>query len=198
VTEQERNELAVDAALAFMAETPAFIATPGNSKIIVEYLQNHPELDPTEVNSYRQAFSASREHLRFEHQMSAAEFLQAVVVPAFQKRQHEKPKPSEIDVMLKEIFESRGFADSVKNRAAINQYMREHGLDVSLENLAHAIESVSEYQGLEPSDAAIAAMPSHEYRKIVEREFREQQEKRPPTTSAKPFGTNWSNWINSR
>jgi hypothetical protein len=198
MTDEEKGRLAVDAALAFMAETPAFIAIPGNSKIIVEYLQSHPELDPTEVNSYRQAFSASREHLRFEHQMSSAEFLQAVVVPAFQKRQREKPKPSEIDVVLKEIFESRGFADSIKNRATLNQYVREHDLDYSLENLGHAIETVSEHPGLEPSDAAIAAMPSHEYRKIVEQEFRERESKRPPKANEKPWGVNWSSWINNR
>jgi hypothetical protein len=198
MTDEERNKLAVDAALAFIAETPAFIALPENSKVIVQYLEAHPELNPVEISSYRQAFSACRDRLRFEHQMSAEEFKTAVVIPAWQKKQHEKPKPSDTDVMLKDLFESRGYADSVTNRAAINQYMREHGLDVSLENLAHAIESVIEYPGLEPSEAAIAAMPSFEYRKIVEREFKEQQAKRAPTNSDKPWGVNWSNWINNR
>jgi len=197
MTEEEKSKLAVIAALEFMSRKPEFIPLPQNSKTIVAYLENHPELDPTAVASYEQAFAACRDSLRFEHQMSAEEFKHAVVIPAWQKAQI-KPQPSETDVMLKELFESRGFSDCVKNRATLNQYMREHNLDYSMENLGHAIETVSEYAGLELSDAAIAAMPSHEHRKIVEREFKEQQAKHPPTTSGKPWGVNWSNWINGR
>jgi hypothetical protein len=198
MTGEEKSRLAVIAALEFMTRKPEFIAIPENSKVIVQYLESHSELDPTAVASYEQAFAACRYRLRFEHQMSAEEFKTVVVIPAFQKKQQDRPQPSEVDLMLKDLFESRGLADCVKNRAAINQYMREHAIDVSLESLAHAIESVSEYPGLEPSDAAIAAMPSHEYRKVVEREFHERQSKRPPTTSDKPWGVNWSNWINNR
>jgi len=124
MTEEEKSRLAVDAAVAFMDSEPAFIALPENSKVIVEYLQNHPELEPTEIASYQQAFRACHDRLRFEHQMSADEFKRAVVIPAWQKRQQDKPKPSEIDVTLKELFESHGFRDSLKNRAAVNQYLR--------------------------------------------------------------------------
>jgi hypothetical protein len=198
MTEGEKSKLALDAALAFMAAEPTFIAIPENSKAIVEYLENHPELLPTEIASYQQAFRACHDRLRFEHQMSAEEFKHAVVIPAFQKKRHNKPQPSDTDVMLKEIFESRGFADSVKNRATLNQYMREHDLDYSMDNLGHAIETVSEHPGLEPSDAAIAAMPSHEYRKVVEKEFREREAKNPPKATDKPWGVNWSNWIHHR
>jgi len=101
--------------------------------------------------------------------------------------------------MLKDLFETRGHRDSMKNRAAVDRYMREHKIDdYSLENLGHAIETVADYPGLEPSDAAIAKMPSHEYRKIVEREFKELQEKSPPKPSTKPIGINWSNFLNGR
>jgi hypothetical protein len=197
MTEEEKSKLAVIAALEFMGRKPEFIAIPENSKVIVAYLENHPELDPTAVASYEQAFAACRDSLRFEHQMSAEEFKRAVVIPAWQKAQI-KPQPSDVDLFLKKLFEERGFRDSVKNRAAVSEYMREHGLDYSEENLARVIQTLSEYPDLEPSDAAIAAMPSHEYKKIVEREFKEHQAKHPPTTSGKPFGVNWSNWINGR
>jgi hypothetical protein len=77
--------------------------------------------------------------------------------------------------------------------------MKDHGLtDHSLEIIGHAIETVAEHPGLEPSDEAIAKMPSHEYRKIVERDFKELQAKNPPKTSTKPIGINWSNWLNRR
>jgi hypothetical protein len=198
MTDEEKSKLAVIAALEFMAWKPEFIAIPENSKVIVQYLGSHPELDPTAVASYEQAFAACRDRLRFEHQMSAEEFKRAVVIPAFQKKQQHRPQPSEVDLMLKDLFESRGFADSIKNRATLNQYMREHDLDYSLGNLGHAIETVSEHPGLEPSDAAIAVMPSHEYRKIVEQEFRERESKRPPKANEKPWGVNWSSWINNR
>jgi hypothetical protein len=199
--DEERNKLAVDAALAFMAAEPAFIAIPENSKVIVEYLENHPELQPTEIVSYQQAFRACRDRLRFEHQMSAEEFKQAVVIPACQKRQHDKPKPSEIDVMLKELFESHGFRDSVKNRAAVNQYMRDHDVeDFSLSNLAKAVEALGDCLALELSDAAIEQMPSHIYKKVVEQEFLGRQQKQPqPQPSERPFGVrSWSEWIHSK
>jgi hypothetical protein len=199
MTDDEKSKLAVIAALEFMARKPEFIALPQNSKVIVAYLESHPELDPTAVGSYEQAFAACRDSLRFEHQMSAEEFKRAVVIPAWQKRQQDKPKPSEIDVMLKEIFESRGFADCLSNRAKVDRYMKDHNIDdYSLENLGHAIETLSEYPGLEPSEAAIAAMSSREYRKIVEREFRENEAKRPSKAIDKPWGVNWSSWINNR
>ena len=71
--------------------------------------------------------------------------------------------------------------------------MKEHGIvDYSLENLPHAIETVSEFPGLELSDAAIAAMPSNELKKYIEREFKEQQMKQQPHETNKPKGVNWS------
>jgi hypothetical protein len=204
MTEDEKSKLALDAALAFMAAEPTFIAIPDNSKVMVEYFENHPELQPTEITSYQQAFRACRDRLRFEHQMSAAEFKQAVVITAWRKRQEPKPQPSETDVMLKELFESHGFRDSLSNRAKVGRYMKDHEIDNYspdyLENLGHAIETLSEYPGLEPSDAAIAAMPSHEYRKIIEREFKERQEKQPqPKSSERPLGVrSWSEWVHNR
>jgi len=201
MTEEEKSKLAVDAALEFMAQRPEFIAIPSNSKIIVEYLQNHPELEPTEINSYHQAFRACHDSLRFEHQMSAEEFKQAVVIPAWQKRQRDKPKPSEVDVMLKEIFESRGFRDSVKNRAAVNQYLREQNIeDFSLEDLGRAVETLGDCLTLELSEDAIERMPSHIYKKVVEQEFRDRQAKQPqPQPSERPFGVrSWSEWIHSK
>jgi hypothetical protein len=199
MTDEEQRELAVDAALAFMAAEPTFIAIPENSRLIVEYIEAHAELDPTTVSTYRQAFHASRARLRFEHHMSGDEYRQKVVIPVFQKRQREKPKLSETDALLKDIFESHKFRDSLSNRAKVDRYMREHGIvDYSPENLSHAINTVAEHPGLEPSDAAITAMPSSELKKYIEREFKEQQAKNPPKTSDKPFGVNWSNWLNGR
>ncbi|MGC2197484.1 MAG: hypothetical protein WA628_22615 [Terriglobales bacterium] len=202
MTDEERNKLAVDAALAFMEAEPAFIAIPDNSKIIVGYLEQHPELSPVEVSSYRQAFSACRDRLRFEHQMSAQEFKEAVVIPAWQKKQQDKPIPSETDVMLKQLFESRGFRDSVKNRAKVGRYMKDHDIDDYspdyLGNLGRAVETLGDCLALELSDAAIEQMPSHIYKKHVEQEFREREEKRPVKTSEKPYGISWSNWIHNR
>jgi hypothetical protein len=204
MTEDEKSNRAVDAALAFMAAEPAFIAIPENSRIIVEYFENHPELSPTEIAHYQQAFHACRDRLRFEHQMSASEYKNVVVIPAWKKKQQDKPQPNEIDLMLKELFEARGFRDSLSNRAKVGRYMKDRNIDEYspdyLENLGHAIETVSEYPGLEPSDAAIAAMPSHEYRKIVEREFKERQAKQPqPKSSERPFGVrSWSEWVHNR
>src|SRR5258707_11679213 len=87
--------------------------------------------------------------------------------------------------MLKNVFESHGFRDSLSNRAKVDRYMKDHEItDYSLENIGHAIQTVSEYPGLNPSDEAIAKMPSHEYRKIVEREFKELQAKNPPKPRA--------------
>jgi hypothetical protein len=200
VNDETRNKLAVDAALAFMAAEPAFIAIPQNSKVIVQYLESHPELDPTAVASYEQAFTACHDRLRFEHQMSAEEFKHAVVIPAFQKQKN-KPKPSEIDVMLKDLFESRGFRDSLKNRAAVNQYLRENNVeDFSLEDLSRAVETLGDCLTLELSDKAIEEMPSHIYKKHVEQEFRERQQKQPqPQPGERPFGVrSWSEWIHSK
>jgi hypothetical protein len=204
MTEDEKSNRAVDAALAFMAAEPAFIAIPENSPIIVEYFENHPELSPTEIAHYQQAFHACRDRLRFEHQMSAQEYKTAVVLPIFQRRQQEKPQPSETDILLKEIFEAHGFRDSLSNRAKVGRYMKDHNIDDFspnyLEHLGHAIETVSEYPGLEPSDAAIAVMPSDTYRKYVEQEFRERQAKQPqPKPSERPFGVrSWSEWVHNR
>ncbi len=201
MNDELRNKLAVDAALAFMAAEPAFIAIPENSKAIVEYLENHPELPPIEIASYQQAFRACHDRLRFEHQMSAEEFKRAVVIPAWQKKQQDKPKLSEIDVTLKDLFESRGFRDSLKNRAAVNQYLRENNVeDFSLENLSRAVETLGDCLTLELSDAAIEQMPSDIYRKHIEQEFRERQAKQPtPQPSERPFGVrSWSEWIHSK
>jgi hypothetical protein len=101
---------------------------------------------------------------------------------------------------LKKLFEERGFRDSVKNRAAVSEYMREHGLDYSEENLARVIQTLSEYPGLEPSDDAIEKMPSSEYKRIVEKQFREWQAEQPqPNKSERPFGIrSYSDWLHSR
>jgi hypothetical protein len=199
VTDEQRNKLAVEAALAFMTAEPAFVAIPENSKVIVEYLESHPELNPVEMNSYQQAFRACRDRLRFEHQMTSSEFLKAVVVPAWRKQQ-QKPRPSDVDVFLKRLFEGRGIGDSTRNRALVSQYMREHNLDYSEENLTRVIETLSEYPGLEPSDDAIEKMPSSEYKKIVEKQFREWQAEQPqPKPSERPFGIrSYSDWLHSR
>jgi hypothetical protein len=133
--------------------------------------------------------------------MSAEEYKRAVVIPAWKKKQQDKPQPSEIDLTLKELFESRGFRDPVKNRAAVNQYVREHNLeDYSLENLAHAIETLSDHLGLELSEAAIEEMPSHLYKKHVEQEFKGWQAKQPePKPSERPFGVrSWSEWVHNK
>ncbi len=197
--EEKRNELAVNAALQFIESEPAFIPIPENSKVIVEYLQNHSELLPTEIASYQQAFRACQDRLRFEHQMSAEEFKTAVVIPAWQKKQHDKPQPSQIDLTLKELFESHGFRDSLSNRAKVDRYMKDHNIeDYSLENLAHAVETLGDCLVLELSDAAIEQMPSHIYKKVIEQEFKEREANRPPATSEKPWGVNWTDWINSR
>jgi len=199
MTDDEKSSLAVDAALAFMAAEPTFVAIPGNSEIIVEYIEAHPELDPTAVGTYQQAFVACRDRLRFEHQMSAEEYKNAVVIPVWKKRQQQKPQPNEIDSMLKDLFESHGCRDTLANRAKVDRYMREYGIfDYSLENLNHAIQTVAEHPGLEASDAAIAAMPSSELKKYIEREFKELQSKNPPKPSTKPIGINWSNFLNGR
>jgi hypothetical protein len=132
--------------------------------------------------------------------MSAEEFKRAVVIPAFQKQKN-KPKPSEIDVMLKDLFESRGFRDSLKNRAAVNQYLRENNVvDFSLEDLSRAVETLGDCLTLELSDKAIEEMPSHIYKKHVEQEFRERQQKQPqPQPGERPFGVrSWSEWIHSK
>jgi len=200
MTDEEKSRLAVDAALAFMAAEPAFIAIPTNSKVIVEYLESHPELEPIETASYHQAFRECHDRLRFEHQMSAEEFKQAVVIPTFRKQQ-QKPQPSKSDLTLKDLFESRGFRDSVKNRAAVNQYLRENNVeDYSLENLSRAVETLGNCLALELSDAAIEHMPSHIYKKVVEQEFRERQQKQPqPQPSERPFGVrSWSEWIHNK
>jgi hypothetical protein len=201
MTDEEKSKLAVIAALEFMAWKPEFIAIPENSKVIVQYLGSHPELDPTAVASYEQAFAACRDRLRFEHQMSAEEFKHAVVIPAFQKKQQDRPQPSEVDLMLKDLFESRGFADSLKNRAAVNQYLRENNVeDFSLEDLSRAVETLGDCLTLELSDKAIEEMPSHIYKKHVEQEFRERQQKQPqPQPGERPFGVrSWSEWIHSK
>jgi len=94
--------------------------------------------------------------------------------PVWNKKRQEKPQLSETDVMLKELFESHGFSDTLTNRAKVDRYRKDHGLtDYSLETIGHAIDTVAEHLGLEPSDEAIAKMSSHAYRKIVEREFKE-------------------------
>ena len=201
MTDEEKSRLAVDAALRFMESEPAFIAIPENSKVVVQYLEDHPELEPTAISSYQQAFQACRDRLRLEHNLSADEYRRVVVIPAWRKRQEPKPQPSEIDLMLKELFESRGFRDSLKNRAAVNQYLRENAVDdVSLEILSRAVETLGDCLALELSDAAIEHMPSHIYRKVVEQEFRERQQKQPqPQPSERPFGVrSWSEWIHSK
>lgn len=204
MTAEEKSKLALDAALEFMKSEPAFVPTSDNSKVIVEYFESHPEISPMTVSSYRQAFAACRDRLRFEHQMSALEYRNAVVIPAWRKQQQEKPQPNEIDLMLKEVFEAHGFRDSLSNRAKVGRYMKDHDIDDYspdyLEHLGHAIETVSEHPGLEPSDAAIASMTSHEYRKIVEREFKERQANHAqPRPSDRPFGVrSWSEWVHNR
>ena len=201
MTDAEKSKLALDAALAFMAAEPMFIAIPDNSKVIVDYLANHPDLDPTAISSYQQAFRICHDRLRFEHQMSADEFKKAVVIPAWKRQHQQKVQPSKIDLTLKDLFESRGFRDSLKNRAAVNQYLREQAVeDFSLENLAHAVESLGDCLVLELSDAAIEQMPSDTYKKHVEREFRDRLAKLPePQPSERPFGVrSWSEWIHSK
>jgi len=61
MNEDEKSTLAVDAALAFMAANPTFVAIPENSTVIVEYIETHPELDPVAVSTYQQAFVACRD-----------------------------------------------------------------------------------------------------------------------------------------
>jgi len=199
MTEEEKSKLAVIAALEFMAAEPAFIATEENSAVIVEYLQQHFELDPCDIRSYHHAFAACRSRLRLEHQMSSEEYRRSVVVPAWRKQQ-QKPQPSDVDLFLKKLFEERGFRDSVKNRAAVSEYMREHDLDYSEENLGRVLQTLSEYPGLEPSDDAIEKMPSSEYRKILEKQFREWQAEQPqPKPSQRPFGIrSYSDWLHSQ
>jgi hypothetical protein len=88
-----------------------------------------------------------------------------------------------------------------QNRAAANQYMREHYLeDYSFENLTHAIETLSDHLGLELSKAAIEEMASHLYKKHVEQGFKEWQAKQPePKPSEGPFGVrSWSEWVHNK
>jgi hypothetical protein len=197
MSEDEKTELAVNAALAFIAAETKFVAIPSNSEIIVEYIETHPELNPTAVSTYHQAFEACRDRLRFEHQMSAEEYKNAVVIPVWKKKRQQKPQPSETDALLKDIFQSHGFRDCLSNRAKVDRYMKDHGIDdYSLENLSHAIQTVAEHPGLEPSDAAITAMPSSELKTYIEREYKEQQANQKRLESTKPFGVSWSNWLN--
>ena len=184
---REQSEGIALTAWTFSNITKSGIAVPANSEIIVEYLLDHPELSPVEVSSYHQAFEASRDRLRFDHQMSSEEYKQAVVIPVWKKKQQDKPQPSEIDLILKELFESRGFRDSLTNRAPCHRYPQEHAIDdCSLENLSHLIDTVIKYPGLELSDQAIDALPSREFRKYVEQEFKRRQAKQPPKSSDKP------------
>ena len=79
--------------------------------------------------------------------------------------------------------------------------MRENNVeDFSLENPAHAVETLGDCLVLELSDAAIEQMPSHLYKKYVEQEFRERQSKQPqPKPSERPFGVrSWSEWVHNR
>ncbi len=58
MTDEMQRELAVKAAHDFIAAEPAFIPIVENSQIIIQYFQDHPELNPIEISSYQQAFAA--------------------------------------------------------------------------------------------------------------------------------------------
>jgi hypothetical protein len=192
-------------------ETPQYQLCPENSGQMIAYLQEHPELDVTEVSSYQQAFNALNSQGKIKLQepprsepepdlesMSAAEYKRRVVVPEWQSRQKPKSEPSEEERTLKHLFESQGLAASAYNTKLVADFMNTRGLDYSVANLETAIEHLR--GSLEVSDAVVERLPADVDRKVVvEPEFRERQSKQPTPKRDRPFGVkSWSSYIHSR
>jgi len=217
------SQFAINAAKYFLEKHPRYIVCPENSTILTaEILRLVDEgADPSAVTTYDTAFSNCWEQLTLRDeapQQKTPEELTmeeiAVLSPGEQERlpdpilrrfanwelQQRKQKPvlSETDAILKSLFESAGFADSLKNRATIGKWMDARGLLYSRGNLTQAIDACE--AGLEPSEAAIESMSGDEYKaRIVDPRFREWQAKQPkPEPSRFPLGVRPTRYLHER
>ena len=211
--QNDQGMFATNAAKVFLEQHPSYIACPENCRVLMAEIQkliDEEQVDSGNVATYEKAFLRCWQDLKLREaakpkspeEMTMEEI--AALSPAEQDRlpgpilrrfanwelqqRMRKPVLTEVDAILKTLFENNGFADSIRNRATVGKWMDERGLMYSGENLTRAIEACE--AGLEPSEAAIESMSGDEYKKrIVDPKFHEWQAKQTkPEPSCIPLG----------
>ena len=222
----QQDKFAQSAAALFVSRHPEYKVVPENWEVMRSALEelHNAGYDMRATTTYETAFENCRDRLQLQEtapatalsydelsmeQLAALSPKELDRVPdrvlrklaSWEATQRMKPQPSDTDLMLKELFQSHGLADSAFNKAKVAKFMDEHGLDYSLENLTSVIQQLRDHPpGLEVSDAVVENLDSETYKNVVViPEWKEQQAKQPkPEPSRVPIGVRYTSWLHNQ
>ncbi len=212
---------ATAAAIEFTRQNRSYIANQRNSELMGKELARlvlQEDADPHALETYRQAFSNLYEALELrepdepkpfdaltdeklfalspeEKDQLPTPILKRLAAYELQ-RGRQKQMPSQEEMILTELFEEQGFADSNANKAQVHSWLATKNLEFSPSNILAGILACE--SGLAPSEKALEEMSSEEYRRaVVDPEFRKRQAAQPKREIRQPLGVNYTTWLHN-